>query len=184
MAVTFATVALAQTSEPIPVKLVPQNAGEFVVDAVSVGSSGPNPNTQAEINAIQAPDAGSIPMKSTTGFVNSAITQNGSMVDVSMPTQFTDQGGINVGQWKVSNGASNILVTNSGSGQQFYPIASELQTAGSQLPRYFDFGAITITPSVADTSETFTGDTIQLMITNANTGSAESYTYNAAAAQT
>ncbi len=125
-----------------------------------------------------------IPVFDGTRLNASSIEEQTLSVDISKPANFVDQEGVNVGQWAVDNGGSNILITNSATDQMFYPISSELQTNGSALPRYFEFGEVVSTPSPADKSETFTGSTIQAMITNANTGRAESYTYDSVTAQT
>ena len=81
-----------------------------------------------------------------------------------------------MGNYLIYNGGNGILIEELTSQRTFFPVNYELSSTGSSIPTYEMFAATATTPSVADTSEEFSGATHSFTITNPNRGNAEQYT--------
>lgn len=115
--------------------------------------------------------------------VASSLTESDTEVDSTKTVLVPDAQGVMFGGIRVTNGGFNIAASTL-DGRVFYPIASELISGGSVRPNWISLAGQTTTPSAANTSETFTDTQVQFKVVNANTGVAERYTFNAAAAAT
>lgn len=114
------------------------------------------------------------------GLATSSITEDSGQLSATKMLAVPDAEGIMFGGVQVINGGFNIAAATL-DGRNFFPVASELTTPGSQRPSWVKLAAQSVTPSPANTDETFTGVNVQFRIINANTGLAEQYTFNAAA---
>lgn len=115
--------------------------------------------------------------------VDASVTEETAQVTSTKMLQVPDAEGVMFGAVQVANGGFNIVAVTA-DGSSFYPITSELETAGSARPNWIKAAGLTTTASPSNTSETFTGANIQFRIINQNTGFAQAYTLNAAAVAT
>lgn len=125
-------------------------------------------------------DNGFIPLRDTSGLVNSSLQETSTEI-ISTKSIQTPDGTLNIGNWWVSNAASTLVFTDNARWSTFFPIASQLTAQWQSNPVDVWLWPISITPSAADISETFTWSNIQFRIINANTGQADQYTFNSAA---
>lgn len=132
---------------------------------------------KVEVQSLDTLPENSIPTKTSTGFQASGLTQRLDRIESDTMVTVPGATGIMFGAIRVMNGGFNIAAELV-DGRQFFPLASELQTGGSGRNMWIKFGPQATTPSPANQSETFTGQSLQFKIINANDGLAEQYTFN------
>ncbi len=126
----------AQITRAINFKLVPQNAGEFVADASGMETTGSSENAQAELDAIQAPTVGMIPMKNAAGFTDSSIEETTDMITVGKDMTVQDvtasRDSVCLGEDVcVGNHGGRLSVENQISGVTALPVGRAFSTAGT-----------------------------------------------------
>ena len=119
-----------------------------------------------------------IPVKSSTGFVNSAMRETATQI-VSIKTIVAPDASIRVGNWQISNAGFSIGLEELASERVFYPVLTELQTNGTTEPYYWKLDPLAETAAtLADKSETFTSNSIQFVTTSISNGIAISYKFD------
>lgn len=121
---------------------------------------------------------GTLLLKQGSNVASSSLVEGPTDI-VSTKSIQTPDNSVIIGGTTVSNAGFNIAATLP-DGEIFFPVAYQLDTDGSGIPRRFNFGASVVTPSVANKSETFSGANVQFMLTNPNSGIANSYILDSA----
>lgn len=89
-----------------------------------------------------------------------------------------------LGAQRLSNSGFGVFLQNMANNEVSYPVAVDLENAGSSIPYAWMFGATVPTPAAADKSETFTSNSIQFITPSTANGIATAYTFDSTIATT
>ncbi len=120
-------------------------------------------------DGISMVDDGFIPLKSGTDLVNSSLRETPTQI-ISTKTIVAPDASLVVGNYSISNGGFNLGFEELTEERTFYPVVSELETAGSTEPFYWRLGAIITAPSLTPDNESVTGTSIQWVRPVSQTG--------------
>ena len=137
---------------------------------------------QTELTNLLGITNGTVPLKTASGYADSAISETDTEVIITKSLQVPGES-LTLGSIRLSNAAQSTRFVEQAENRVFFPLLNELNaTTGSLGVFTFDFGPPVDFPSNADQSETLTGTSIQFSTPSILSGITNSFTFNSTVA--